>query len=237
MLSEQAIQELDKDLSPLLIKTRKGASGSNLDYLEGHTVIDQANRIFIYGQWGYRILSCKPSTIIDPATGEAIGVVYEAEAELVVDGCMPVSDIGQQAVSAWNVQDVVLSRRGKDGDKEAPIQAWERQIAQRIIVDAHEVARKGAATDALKRCLRTFGPQFGNSLYGEGRVILVDGDSLIESELKAEWAKVYHIKDTEVESRWPKFKVFALQEVVKELSADHKVKLYTTIQQQLKKSA
>ena len=31
--------------------------------------------------------------------------------------------------------------------------------------DAHDMAIKGAVTDALKRALRTFGPQFGNGLY------------------------------------------------------------------------
>ena len=33
--------------------------------------------------------------------------------------------------------------------------------------EGHETAFKGAVTDALKRALRTFGPQFGNSLYGD----------------------------------------------------------------------
>lgn len=34
--------------------------------------------------------------------------------------------------------------------------------------DAHETAIKGAATDGLKRALRTFGAQFGNDLYDTG---------------------------------------------------------------------
>ena len=33
--------------------------------------------------------------------------------------------------------------------------------------DGHETAYKGAVTDGLKRALRTFGDQFGNSLYGD----------------------------------------------------------------------
>ena len=32
----------------------------------------------------------------------------------------------------------------------------------------HETAHKGAVTDALKRALRSYGDQFGNSLYGDG---------------------------------------------------------------------
>jgi recombination DNA repair RAD52 pathway protein len=130
-----------------------------------------------------------------------------------------------------------MSRRGKDGDKEAPITDWERQNAQRTIVDAYEVARKGSVTDALKRCLRMFGGQFGNSLYGDGRVEIVDGETLDEETLKADWAKVYHIKETEVETRWPRFKIYALQTPVEQLTSDHKVILYATIQGQIQKAS
>jgi DNA repair and recombination protein RAD52 len=237
MFTEQQLAELDKPLNPLLVSNRKGGSGSTLKYIEGHDAIDQANRIFGYGAWTPRVISCKPVVITDPLTNEPVGVTYEAEVELTVSGCDPISEVGQQAVSAWNVFDVVMSRRGKDGDKEAPITAWEKQNAQRVIVDAHEVARKGSVTDGEKRCLRTFWNQFGNSLYGDGRVELVDGDSLDEESLKADWAKVYHIKDTEIDARWPRFKVYALNAVVEHLTADHKVTIHATIQQQLKKSA
>ena len=34
--------------------------------------------------------------------------------------------------------------------------------------EGHETASKGAVTDALKRALRSYGDQFGNSLYGDG---------------------------------------------------------------------
>jgi DNA repair and recombination protein RAD52 len=234
VFTEKQFQELDKDLNPLLISERKGGGGSTLKHIEGHNAIDQANRLFGYGNWGYRTLSCKPVVIIDPVTGESMGVTYEAEVELQVKGCMPVVDVGQQAVSTWNVHDVVMSRRKKD-DKDGPVQEWEKVNAQRTIVDAHEVARKGAATDAMKRCLRTFGSQFANGLYGDGKVPQVDGDSISEDELKTSWAQVYNIPAQEVDARWPKFKVYALQAVVPELSADHKVKLFATIEK--KKSA
>ena len=35
--------------------------------------------------------------------------------------------------------------------------------------DHYDTASKGAVSDALKRALRTFGAQFGNSLYDKGR--------------------------------------------------------------------
>jgi recombination DNA repair RAD52 pathway protein len=235
--TQEQVTELDKDLNPLFVSTRKGGSGSTLKYIEGHDAIDQCNRVFGYGQWGYRVVSCKSTTIIDPVTGEAIGVTYEAEVELQVAGCMPVSDVGQQACSVWNVTDVVMSKRGKDGDKTTPIEAWERQNAQRVIIDAHEVARKGSVTDAMKRCLRTFGAQFGNSLYGDGRVMLVDGNTLDEQELKDSFAKVYKVKEAELDQRWSRFIVYALGKPVKDLSPENKVQIHATIQQQLRKAS
>lgn len=104
-------------------------------------------------------------------------------------------------------------------------------------MESHEQAEKGAVTDAVKRALRTFGEQFGNGLYGNGRIPMVDGDALTEDGLKTDWSTVYKIPAQEVESRWPKFKVFALQAVVPELTADHKVTLYGKIEQQRQKSA
>lgn len=228
VFTTKQIAELDKDLNPLLISERKGGGGSTLKHIEGHNAIDQANRIFGYGNWGYRVISCKPINLIDPASGEAIGVTYEAEVELQVKGCIPVSDVGQQACAVWNVEDVVMSRRKKEND--GPVLPWEKQNAQRTIVDAHEVARKGAVTDAMKRALRTFGSQFANGLYGDGKVPQVDGDALSEDQLKRDWALAYNIPEKEIDARWPKFKVYVLQAVLPELSADHKVKLYATIE-------
>lgn len=235
--TDEQIAELEKDLYPLLVSERKGASGTTLRYIQGHVAIDQANRILGYGQWGYRVIRCQACLITDPITGETMGITYEAEVELQVHGCMPVLEIGQQAVSAWNVHDVVMTRRGKDGDKDAPIQPYEQNIAQRIIVDAHEVARKGSVTDAMKRCLRTFGSQFGNGLYGDGRITVIDGNTLEEESLKADWVRVYRVKETEIDTRWPRFKAWALGAPTEELTADQKVTIYAAIQQQLKKSA
>ena len=227
VFTEVEIKNLDQDLNPLLISERKGGGGSILKHIEGHNAIDQANRLFGYGNWGYKVISCKPVNLIDPMSGEAIGVTYEAEVELQVRDCIPVSDVGQQACSVWNVEDVVMSRRKKDDD--SPIQRWEKQNASRTIVDAHEVARKGAVTDAMKRCLRTFGSQFGNGLYGDGKVPQIDANAISEDQLKTDWARAYNIPEKEIDSRWPKFKVWALQAVVPELEPEHKVKLFAAI--------
>ena len=48
----------------------------------------------------------------------------------------------------------------------------ERLNARTTIMDAHENARKGAVTDAMKRAARCYGDQFGNALYGDGRITI-----------------------------------------------------------------
>ncbi len=161
----EQIAELDKPLPKPLISNRKGGNRM-LSYIEGHDAIDQANRIIGYGNWAYRTLSCEQTVLLDPVTGEPVGIAYKAQVELTVRGAHgPMIEVGSQPVAAWNVTDVVMSRR-KQGD-DGPIQAWEKVTAQRTIVEAHEHAEKGAVTDAMKRALRTYGAQFGNGLYGD----------------------------------------------------------------------
>ncbi len=47
---------LGQPIDPALVSQRKGRGGRVFDYLEGHAVIDQANRIFGYGGWGYELV-------------------------------------------------------------------------------------------------------------------------------------------------------------------------------------
>jgi len=166
---------LKKDLSQQLISTRK-SGGRLLRYIEGHTTIDQANKIFGPGNWSFEALSCEQSVVIDPLTGEAVGVAYNAVVRLLVRGAVgPVVEVGSHPVLSWSVDEVVTGRRTEGDDIETrAITTAERIQAHRTIVDAHENARKSAVTDAMKRCLRTYGSALGNGLYGKGPVILVE---------------------------------------------------------------
>jgi DNA repair and recombination protein RAD52 len=166
---------LDQKLDSRLISEREGGGNTTLKYVEGHDAIDQANRIFGYGNWSYRPLFCEQKVLTDPISGEAVGIAYKAQVELTVRDCNPIVEVGSQPVAAWNVRDTVLSRR-KKGDT-SDIQQWEATRAARTIVESHEMAEKGAVTDALKRALRTFGNQFGNGLYGDGHVDLSRQDA------------------------------------------------------------
>lgn len=240
---EKQLKELDKALDKRFISDRKGASGRKLRYLEGHDAIDQADRLFGYGCWGYETLSCEQTIIHDLLTGEPIGITYKAKVRLDVRGCMPVIEVGSQPVAVASIEDHIMSKRRKDASErkgeidDSPFNPFEVALARTIIMESHEQAEKGAVTDALKRALRAYGEQFGNGLYGDGRVPIVDGETLVEEVLMAEWAIAYKVPETEMDSRWPKFKLWALQSQVQQLTADHKAALFYKIYEQTQKAS
>jgi len=178
--TEKQIAILNAPLDPRFVSERTGGGNAKLKYIEGHDAIDQADRIFGFGNWSYRPLSCNQVVLLDPLTGEAVGVVYKAQVELTVNGCAPIVDVGSQPVATWNVEDYVMKQRqnavkyGKATTLEGPFTSLEKYKARDAIVSAHEMAEKGSVTDALKRALRVFGEQFGNGLYGDGRVDVDD---------------------------------------------------------------
>lgn len=133
-------KELEQPLDPALVSQRKGRGGKSFSYIEGHTAIDQANRVFGYSGWGYELVgdvSLREVETIDPKTGEVSRIrAYSAPVRVTVPGVPPRTDIGFH---------VVAEESG----------------------EGHETACKGAVTDGLKRALRSFGDRLGNGLYGE----------------------------------------------------------------------
>ena len=59
-LSPAVTNTLSQPLDPALVSQRKGRGGRVFDYLEGHVVIDQANRIFGFGGWGVELVGGAP---------------------------------------------------------------------------------------------------------------------------------------------------------------------------------
>jgi hypothetical protein len=193
--TEKQIAILNAPLDPRFVSERVGGGNAKLKYIEGHDAIDQADRIFGFGNWSYRPLSCNQVVLLDPLTSEAVGVVYKAQVELIVTGCAPIVDVGSQPVATWNVEDYVMKQRqnavkyGKATTlDEGPFTSAEKYKARDAIVSAHEMAEKGSVTDALKRALRVFGEQFGNGLYGDGRVD-IDDSRVTKERLNALYAK------------------------------------------------
>ena len=138
---DAALKALDQPLDQRLIKTRrvggKGERGRDAPYLEGFAAIDQANRIFGYNGWGYRVEAVPQLVEVERVTdgGEVkTSSGYMVAVTVFVDGAPERTDIGFTPMAY-------------------------------MTADGADMAIKGAATDGLKRALRTFGPQFGNALY------------------------------------------------------------------------
>ena len=133
-------QALGQPIDPELVSQRKGRGGRVFDYLEGHAVIDQANRIFGYGGWGYELVAdvtLRRIETVDTNTGEVkVAQGYSAPVRVTVAGALPRTDVGVHPVT----EDTL---------------------------DGHDTAMKGAVTDGMKRAFRSFGVQFGNGFYGD----------------------------------------------------------------------
>ena len=139
-LSPAVTNALSQPIAPALVSQRKGRGGRTFDYLEGHVVIDQANRVFGYGGWGYELVgdvTLRRIETVDSQTGEVtVSQGYSAPVRVTVAGALPRTDLGVHPVAEDNL-------------------------------DGHDTAMKGAVTDGMKRAFRSFGCQFGNAFYGD----------------------------------------------------------------------
>ena len=139
-LTPAVTNALAQPLDPTLVSQRKGRGGRVFDYLEGHVVIDQANRIFGFGGWGVELVgdvTLRRIEAVDAQTGEVkVSLAYSAPVRVTVAGALPRTDIGVHPVT-----------------EDTP--------------DGHDTAIKGCVTDGMKRAFRSFGSQFGNDFYGD----------------------------------------------------------------------
>ena len=139
-LPPRVTKELSQPLDFSLVSRRTGRKNRTYSYLEGHTAIAQANRIFGHGGWGYEAVggvNLRDVQMVNAETGDVrISHAYAATVRVDIPGAPSRTDVGFHAVNDDTVE-------------------------------GHETAYKGAVTDALKRALRSFGDQFGNALYGD----------------------------------------------------------------------
>jgi DNA recombination protein Rad52 len=138
--TEAQVKSLEAKLSAKRIKTRQ-ANGVTLAYVEGWHVIAEANRIFGYDAWDRRTRT--NNCVWSGTRGEFYHAAYTAKV------CVTV-----------RAGDITVVREGSgtgEGKASTPGQA-------------HELALKGAETDATKRALATFGNPFGLALYDREKV-------------------------------------------------------------------
>ena len=138
MFDKNQLAILTQELDSNRIKTREKGN-INLSYIEGFDVIDTANKVFGFGNWSYSI--SKLDQVSQEVNQNQNNVVcYKAVVQIQIHNTNHTLDVNRQDVG------------------------FGTGVAKSL-ADAHEGAAKEAVTDAIKRCFRSFGNQFGNSLY------------------------------------------------------------------------
>jgi DNA repair and recombination protein RAD52 len=142
MFNDKQTQVLAYELDSSRIKSRSKGNIS-LSYLEGFDIIETANKIFGYGNWDYTISK------LEQVSQE----VNQNQNNIIC----------YKAVINITVHDIQHSKQVLREDV-----GFGTGIAK-TLADAHEGGAKEAVTDGIKRTLRSFGNQFGNSLYDKSR--------------------------------------------------------------------
>ena len=155
--NKQQLDQLFKEINPKRVAERKGMS-----YLETWDVIAHLNRIFGFEGWDKHVLD--------------LTLIYESQREV-----KDTWDVAYRATVRLVVHDSD-GFAGKTSEDAATGQAQNQPSRG----DAHDLAVKSAVSDALKRCAKDLGNQFGLSLYDKGSTRSVVGRSLAYEEAEPE---------------------------------------------------
>ena len=151
MFDKNQLDILNQELDSSRIKTREKGNIS-LSYIEGHDVIETANKVFGFGNWSYSISKLEQVSQEQNQNQNQV-ICYKAIVQVLVHSENHTLDVSREDVGF--------------GTGVAKTQA-----------DAHEGAAKEAVTDALKRAMRSFGNQFGNSLYDKTKNHQANNESI-----------------------------------------------------------
>lgn len=141
--TDTQVSQLSAPLPRSNVKTRQQA-GRNLSYIEAWKAIDEANRIFGFGEWSSETIECRCVAEKPRKIGKGTyekdghGVSYVARVRITVK--TPDGLVTREGVGAGHGIDADLGL-------------------------AHESAIKESESDARKRALMTFGNPFGLALY------------------------------------------------------------------------
>lgn len=140
MFTDEQKAALAKPLDPAHVRKPSGSFGPKGDYLEGWFVINEMNRVFGFDGWSYTI----------DLTRDALTEGQDSRGNVQWQAAY--TCVCTLTVAGVTRQDVGFGSGFAKG-----------------VGDAIEGATKEAATDALKRCARTFGNIFGLALYDKSR--------------------------------------------------------------------
>lgn len=180
-----ALVELAKPLDPKHVVKPSGQYGAKGDYIEGWHAIAEANRIFGHDGWSYRI-------------------------QLIQDSLREAQD--SRGNPQWQVAYTCICTVTAGGVTRQDVgfgSGFAKQVG-----DAIEGATKEAATDALKRALRTFGHPFGLALYDKKRAHVQSPDAtVIDDGQWAELAGLIEATSTNAAVMCENYKVKSLKEL------------------------
>jgi len=139
------LEMLKQELHPNNVMSRSIGHGKNLAYISGEYTIRAANGIFGFGNWSHRVRNLKEVSNTE-GKGKNDKTRFDSSYIAIV------------AITA-TMEDGKIAEYEDVG--------YGSGISYVDIGTAIESASKEAITDAMKRALRHFGSQFGNSLYNE----------------------------------------------------------------------
>ncbi|KAF2490862.1 hypothetical protein BU16DRAFT_530457 [Lophium mytilinum] len=144
---------LSKQLGPEYVSTRPGAGGGRVAYLEAQKAINLANDVFGFNGWSSSVR------------------------EVTIDFVDEIQSSGRVNIGLSIIVRVTL----KDGTFHEDIGYGHIENCKGK-APAFEKAKKEAATDGLKRALRTFGNVLGNCLYDKEYLVKVKGVKAMPSK-------------------------------------------------------
>ena len=142
MFNDKQLQVLKYDIDSSRIKSRSKGN-ITLSYLEGFDIIETANKIFGHGNWTYGITSLEQVSQ-ETNSNQNVVICYKAIVNITVYDLQHSKFVSREDVGFGTGISKMLS-------------------------DAHEGAAKEAVTDSIKRAMRSYGNQFGNSLYDKSK--------------------------------------------------------------------
>ena len=167
LFNQSQVDQLKEELSTANVKHRDGTGNTKLSYLASPHVINQANKIFGFGMWETEIMMLQQ---VDKTKYDKAG--YNGGAD-------------KPMISISYLCQLKLTVKGEGGSTSHEDTGFGNGVAGDTaygIGSCIELASKEAVTDSLKRCLRYYGNQFGNSLYDKDGVGAISPDEIALSK-------------------------------------------------------
>lgn len=163
----EQIQELEAPLNRENVRVRS-KMGTDLSYIEGWRVIDEANRIFGFGKW------TRDTVELTETNRDLVSLTNKKQ---------------------WRVGFLARVRIVACGVSREGVGFGSGMSKPEAIGDAIESACKEAETDAMKRAMMTFGNPFGLALYDKKQANVATPHPM-ENDKAARYAIFNAIKNT-----------------------------------------